>query len=170
MNVASLEKRPIKGYEDLYWIDRMGRVSTIVRKGVKGEYLKNNRHRQGYLYVGLTKNGKRKNYLIHRLLAIAFLSNPLGYKYINHINGRKSDNRLVNLEWCSSSQNNAHAYRTGLKIPSRKVTTPKFSEQQIIKIRNWHLQGYSNSQVAERFAVHRSTIHRIVTNKTLRSV
>lgn len=68
----------------------------------------------GYLRVNLSKNNKYKKYLIHRLVAEAYLDNTDNKPIVNHINGKKSDNRLENLEWCNNSENMLHAYKTGL--------------------------------------------------------
>jgi hypothetical protein len=70
--------------------------------------------------VDLCKNGKKKTFLVHRLVATAFIPNPDNKPYINHINGNKTDNRLENLEWCTQSENMKHSYRTGLQTKSGK--------------------------------------------------
>jgi len=72
--------------------------------------LKPKRQRNGYLSVKIN----RKDYRIHRLVALAFLDNPLNKPDVNHINGNKEDNRLENLEWVTKSDNMLHAYQIGL--------------------------------------------------------
>ena len=73
--------------------------------------------KQGYLHVGLRKNGVRKNVYIHRLVASSFLGKNDDL-VVNHKDGNKSNNSLENLEWCTDSENIKHAYVTGLKKPS----------------------------------------------------
>lgn len=68
-----------------------------------------------YLIVCLSNNGKHKNYKVHRLVAEAFILNPNNKLEINHINGDKSNNIVTNLEWCTSSENTIHSYKTGLQ-------------------------------------------------------
>lgn len=63
-------------------------------------------------YCKITVGAKQK--FVHRLVALAFLENPEGYKEVNHIDGNKENNCKDNLEWCSRSQNMAHAYSIGL--------------------------------------------------------
>lgn len=57
---------------------------------------------------------QRKTYQVHRLIAMAFIPNPDKKPYINHKDGNKHNNSIDNLEWCTASENNKHAWRTGL--------------------------------------------------------
>jgi hypothetical protein len=85
-------------------------------------------------YVGahfFTGNSGRARYIcasIHRLVAEAFLSNPLDKPEVNHKNGNKLDNRAVNLEWVTSSENSCHAFRTGLRVANKSLLG-KFNEE-----------------------------------------
>jgi hypothetical protein len=68
----------------------------------------------GYLVIGI----KRTPTKVHRLVAMAFIPNPNGFKTINHKDGCKTNNQPNNLEWCTHQQNMMHAYKTGLiKLP-----------------------------------------------------
>lgn len=112
----------IKGYEDLYAIDEMGNVHSLVttktrRKGILKPHVKN-----GYLAVNLYKNGKCKHFYIHRLVAEAFIPNSDGKFYVNHINANKQDNVVGNLEWCTQSENILHCSRLGRhKTPEHRI-------------------------------------------------
>ena len=99
------EWKAIKGYEGLYEVSNLGRVKSIERKvahpivkekTIKEKLLKYNTDSNGYLYVTLYKNGKPKSFKIHRLVAIAFISNPDNKPDIDHINTNKTDNREDN--------------------------------------------------------------------------
>jgi len=79
------------------------------------------KHTQGYLYSTLTRNGAQTNVLVHRVLAEVFIPNPENKKYVNHIDGNKTNNALSNLEWCTSKENCLHAYATGLNTHKRKI-------------------------------------------------
>jgi hypothetical protein len=70
----------------------------------------------GYARVELWTNGRGRKYLVHRLLAQAFIPNPKGKPQVNHIDGNKANNSLANLEWATQSENQLHAYRTGLQL------------------------------------------------------
>lgn len=77
----------------------------------------------GYLLVTLVKAGNiRKNKRIHRLLMEAYVPNPKNKAHVNHIDGNKLNNNLVNLEWATSKENSQHSVNTGLSEPAYKVT------------------------------------------------
>lgn len=80
----------------------------------KGKILKPKIDKYGYECVTLTKNGKRKSYTVHKLVAMAFIPNPKNKKTINHINGIKTDNRVENLEWNTEKENQQHKWDNGL--------------------------------------------------------
>ena len=106
----------IKGYEGLYEIFPNG----VIINSQTGWALQGNINSYGYRVVSLMKNGQKKDYKVHRLLAQAFIPNPNNYRCINHIDGNKQNNSLDNLEWCTHGQNTAHA-RTTLNLDfSRK--------------------------------------------------
>ena len=63
----------------------------------------------GYMRVGLCKDGKEKRFSIHRLIALAFIPNPLNKPCIDHINRIRDDNRIENLRWATYSENNQNA-------------------------------------------------------------
>jgi hypothetical protein len=74
---------------------------------------RNNKNR-AYNSVLLYHNNIKNNVLVHRLVAMTFLDNPLNKRCVNHINGNKTDNRIENLEWVTHSENSKHAFNTGL--------------------------------------------------------
>jgi len=76
----------------------------------------------GYELVSVNYRNEEKNYRVHRLIAMTFIGRPehlwnTDYKdlHVNHIDGNKSNNKISNLEWCTSIENSSHALRTGLK-------------------------------------------------------
>lgn len=105
----------IPGYENIYMIDFYGTVFSIK----KGKILKQETTR-GYKRVTLSKNGKTKRYLVHRLVATVFLPNTLNKKYVNHKDGNKINNNVLNLEWVTASENEKHSYSVLNKINHNK--------------------------------------------------
>ncbi len=104
----------------MYRISNLGRVYSVKRKapnnGMCGGYcLKHRKWQNGYRFVALSNHGKGKQFSVHRLVAKAFVDNPNGYDEVNHKDGDKSNNNAENLEWCTRSQNNAHAVKNGLR-------------------------------------------------------
>ena len=94
----------IKGYENEYSISSCGRVYSIKNDLI----MKLRKKDSGYITIKLTKNGKSKYFLVHRLVAENFLQNENNKTQVNHINKIKDDNRLVNLEWVTPSENTKH--------------------------------------------------------------
>ena len=105
--------RDIKGYEGLYQISSYGRVKSLERTvwNGKGYYKKSEKIRKGYdngdgyLYVNLCKEGKRKQYRINRLVAMAFIPNPNNLPEVNHKDKIRTNNNIENLEWCTKQYN-----------------------------------------------------------------
>lgn len=107
------------GYEGLYLIDSLGNIVSCPRQNGSrfvNQYkiLGTKTNKFGYKEVALSKDGKTKTVLLHRLIAIHFVDNPHNLPCVNHKNGIKTDNRIENLEWCTKSQNTKHAYDNNL--------------------------------------------------------
>lgn len=112
------EWRDIEGYEGLYQISNEGRVKRLENeitcwhaRGKKFITIKNKEQItcgclvNGYCVTSLTKNKISKNYLVHRLVAEAFIDNPENKPCIDHINTVRNDNRVCNLRWCTQKEN-----------------------------------------------------------------
>lgn len=102
----------VAGYENHYIVSNLGRVVSL--KQPVRRLLRFGR-KESYPTVNLLKNAKQVTVCVHRLVAEAFLLNSDNLKTVNHKDGNKENNRVENLEWASYSQNNQHAYDTGLK-------------------------------------------------------
>lgn len=101
-----IEWRDIKGYEGLYQVSNEGNVkSNNLYAHREPKIMKLQHHDAGYASVALSKNGKTKSYLVHRLVAEAFLDNPNNYDFVNHKDENKRNNDVHNLEWCTKSYN-----------------------------------------------------------------
>jgi hypothetical protein len=118
-NFDNEEWRDIVGYEGLYQVSNYGRVKSC--KFNKEKILRSSINRHGYLYIIVCKDGIVKNYRIHKLVALAFIPNPLNKKTINHKYGIKIDNRASELEWNTHRENNQHAWNSGFCERTRVV-------------------------------------------------
>lgn len=94
--------KDIAGYEGHYQVSNTGMVRSIKKNPLM---LKGDHQRNGYRRVYLWKGNGKKNYLVHRLVAEAFVPNPNGYPEINHIDENKDNNDASNLEWCTHRYN-----------------------------------------------------------------
>ena len=104
------EWRKIVGYEGLYEVSSLGRVRSLDRYDERncfreGRILKLYTSRVGYLRVQLSLNSKKKMYLVHRLVAEAFIPNPDNLPEVNHLDEDKTNNRVENLEFCDRKYN-----------------------------------------------------------------
>lgn len=121
--------KDVDGYDGRYSISTHGRVMSNYRhhNGLLLEtkiLIKLQSNSRGYYCNRLYDDkSKARGHTIHRLVATAFIPNPDNLPCINHLDGDKKNNMVDNLEWCSYSRNNQHAYDLGLKKASN---TEKF--------------------------------------------
>lgn len=106
--------KPVQGYAGIYEISNLGRVkslSRIIERKDGNTRVTEDRiilpflTKCGYHQIVLCKDGVRKKHLIHRLVANAFIENPNKLPIINHKDENKLNNRVDNLEWCSTYYN-----------------------------------------------------------------
>lgn len=158
--------RDIVGYEG-YQVSNCGRVRSF--KSGEPRILKPIDNGGSYLIVNLYRDGKGKIQLVHRLVAAAFIPNPESKSEINHINGIKNDNRAENLEWSTHSENQCHAYATGLSKSGEDHYRAKFTNEQVMFIRS-NPDGLTVTKLAQMFGVNLATITYIQTGKTYKMV
>ena len=144
------EWRDVKGYEGLYQVSNKGRVKSLNRIDSRGNKVNEKILRPGkrnnYLFVNLYKNGKRKLYDIHRLVAQAFLPNPDNLPVVNHKDENKLNNNVENLEWCTQAYNVNYSHNN---CKSRKIqcveTQQIFDSTEDVIRRMFNGKGYSSN-------------------------
>lgn len=152
--------KDIVGYEGLYQVSNLGNVKSLPRTKkakknsvsfLKERILKFHISIKGYYSVPLCKDSKELRYMVHRLVALAFIPNTNNKQQVNHINGIKTDNRVENLEWCTQAENQIHACKLDLK--AKKITN-----EQVLAIRN---DTRLQSIIAKEYNVSQPTISAI---------
>lgn len=116
--------KDINGYEGYYQISNYGNARSLDRQvgcrwgGLRdygGKSLLTETTKDGYQRIVFMRDAIKERFLVHRIVAEAFIPNPENKPYVNHIDGDKSNNYFGNLEWCTNSENVLHADRNGLR-------------------------------------------------------
>ena len=146
-----------------YEITKDGKVFNKKRN----KELKPQLQQNGYIGINLVENGKRSKFLLHRLIAEKYISNPENKPCINHINGIKSDNRIENLEWVTYKENCDHRNNIlGNHVRGEKSGTSKLKNSDAIEIREKYKTGKTLKELAGEYNVSMTTISYINKNKT----
>ena len=161
--------KSIPGYDGMYEVSNYGRVKSLKRKIHK--FLKPAANHAGYLVVALSKDGKVKQYKVHRLVLMTF--NPvenMDKLDVNHKDGNKLNNNLDNLEWCTRSENINHSYQNGLQ---KVVTNPHgtfnvLNQEQLNRIYELHSEGLTDKEIANIIGCSRELVGRKIRKAGLR--
>ena len=163
----------IENYEGQYRISNFGNVWTTARKWTCGKSNTSNRETPegivktwksiyGYEMVDLRLNSKTKKISIHRLVAMHFLNNINNLPMVNHIDGKKSNNRVDNLEWCDGDYNMKHAVETGLIVSGEKNKHRLLSDAEANEVRKIYKYIKNQVKIANAYGVSQQTISRAV--------
>lgn len=149
-------RKSVPEYTGYYECDEYGNFYSL-RTGKKLAKVVNS---YGYQQVTLSREGTAKTYRAHKLIARAFLGEPVLHEEVNHKDGNKQNNNVSNLEWCSRKQNAKHAVANGLypvaeDMPHHKLTDADVEEAWLLV-----KQGAGMLEMAERFDCAYRTLYR----------
>lgn len=153
-----------------YFISSCGRIFSINSNSNKKytglRELKTRTRKDGYCEIRITYNNKKYNFLLHVLVANAFIKNknPNKFKVVNHLDGDKMNNLYLNLEWTNHSGNTNHALKNGLFIHAKgeQVGGSKYTEEEIITVCEMIQQNISLKDIANRTGLTYNTITNIL--------
>lgn len=168
---------PVPGYGGRYFASTLGRIKAVeqrVRHCPKGKWmervipervLKTYSDKLGYMRTTLTMNGEAKNWMVHRLVAITFVPNPLGLPDVNHIDACKFNSAPENLEWVTHAENMAHAARMGLMVansgPGEESPAAKLTDDCVRSIKARLAAGEGPASISRDYPVTPSAISEI---------
>lgn len=167
LSVEGEEWKVVEGTLGRYQISSLGRAI-----GPQGKLLKPLRTAKGYLSLSIYQHGI-KDRPIHRLVAEAFIPNPLGLPCVNHKNGCKSENAVSNLEWCTHQQNTVHALQSGLRVFVKGTPAKKLTARQVKAIRKRYVKGsvtHGQTALAKKYKVSTSTIGDVLLYRTWKTL
>lgn len=170
-------RKPIPGWEGFYEASYCGQIISVAHhrfwrsprgcgfsKKIKPARIVPGTKRNGYLFTFLRKHGKQAQVLIHRIIGLTWIPNPLGLPQINHKDGNRENNHADNLEWVTPSENAIHAYR--VLNARRNGGKRALSFEQAQEIRKRHSLGATLSALALEFKSNRDSISKIVNNRS----
>ena len=138
--------KDVPDFENLYQVSNLGIVKAlrkIRRTGRLGSTIRiyqekilkpSKKSNSGYDLVTLCYFGKQKTFTLNRLVFISFLINEFNYDSVNHKDGNKLNNNVLNLEWCTKSQNSLHAFKMGLQKSAFLSGVDNISSKKVLRI------------------------------------
>jgi len=164
--------RPVVGFEGLYEASDAGCVKSVKRivprvdgrpLSVKERVLRPSRHKQGYLQVTMSKDGRRYCDYVHRIVARSFLGEPPDGHLVCHLDNNPAHNAVSNLIYGTQNLNMKHRDAHGNTRRGDKHSRAKLTSSDIVDIRSLHAFGARKAALAECFGVSRTHVGTILT-------
>lgn len=148
MTVSNIVWKPIKDYEDLYMVSNTGLIKSLHwnKEKILKQVIRSNNYK--YYFVGLLKEGKRKYFAVHRLVAQAFIHNPNNYTQVDHLDGNKLNNNVNNLEWVTPKENTNRAWEKG----QAKYTKERKEKLSKIAKEKWKTNSFRKWRGIKQFS------------------
>ena len=147
------KKRKFKYLNSSYYITDQGHIENADH-----HRLKPFDNGEGYLTISLSSNGHRKNFYIHRLVAMKFIDNPNLLPEVNHKDGNKKNNSVSNLEWVSRKESVHHAIKTGLTPTGSRSWNAKLTSDQAELVFDAYWCGISVLEIMNALNISRHTV------------
>jgi len=166
--------KPVRRYEGLYKVSNYGQVKSLARlrrhnNKILGKWckriLKISLRKDKTIIASLWKNNKGKNFIVARLVAAAFIPNPLNKPCVNHIDNNPSNNKINNLEWCTHKENYAHSAKQKRNCYGERNGFSKLKEKDIINIRKKYMKFSKKTNtcsLAKKYKVCQASIWGII--------
>ena len=153
--------KDIKGYEGLYECSNLGHIKNIQRNRLLSLPVK-----RKYKQCTLSKNDVKSYYFVHRIVAELFIENKYNKEQVNHIDGDKLNNNVLNLEWCTRSENQLHAFKTGLQKSKRGEATKASKTILQLSTDGFIIDVFDSYMIAQQKTnINRTCIFECVTGK-----
>ena len=162
--MPDIEWRSVPGWEGFYEISNSGKVRSVARAvtrcdGVIQRYAARLKtpviDKSGYDTVQLcnTSNGRLATFIVHRLVALAFIPNPCAKPFINHLDFNRRNNVVSNLEWVTLAENSRHSCKNGRQARGERHGQAKLTEAIVREARRKRANGVSYKRLAEIYGV-----------------
>ncbi|WP_039242623.1 NUMOD4 domain-containing protein [Clostridium botulinum] len=164
--------KDIKGYEGIYQISNYGRVKSLIgfnghkyikREKILAPYKQRTNKNYSRSVVRLLRNGDKKDFKVHRLVANAFIPNPNNYNVVNHIDGNPLNNRVDNLEWCTQKMNVNHAIENELIISRIKT----IDRQTMVNLLN---NNFNYDEISKILGVAKGTVFNYIRKFNIKKI
>lgn len=169
LKIESEVWKPLPDYG--YEVSNLARVRrTEKAKGTRvGRFVKPCKDAYGRMVFNVTKNGKVKQFKLHRAVMLAFCGECPSGREVAHLDGNTENNHLSNLIYATPKENNRHKVQHGTQPKGEQIWCAKLTEGEVRKIR----LEYANSsyrKLAAKYGVHTMTIAAIITRKNWKHI